>query len=377
VAARPFVCLTLAALVTPRTDLKGLCIAAMLVGASGLAISYVACTVGPVALLLQGQAWRWEWVTGFVSVLMIVPTAMWAWKDERCGPLCALLLVAGWTYPEVDNLACTEGALLLWLLRDAITPRISLLLRWATAGVGVIILVTVLANCWRSVFAQLAESGREAPYIGRLREAFRFGMTGVLLVVPYWFWMSRRRAPLVYAGAAAVFIGTSALMFPGSIKQLPTVGTRAEIEEFKDWREAIPASSSVLVIPATKSASFAWFTLGRPSYLSVDQSAGVVFSPATAQEVRRRSEVLLPVSEPDWQILTQIEQSRAGKRKKVQTPVKLTAAALAGICRDSKLGFVIAAENVGFEPLTHHYASGWNNWNLYDCRRVRGEAPAA
>jgi len=199
----------------------------------------------------------------------------------------------------------------------------------------------------------------------------------VVTVVPLWVWMRNTRVPMVRSAAAAAFLAAAALVLPGSLKQLRTSGSAAEIEEFKDWRDRIPPDSTVLVIPATKSASFAWFTLVRPSYLSVDQSAGVVFSPLTAQEVRRRSEVLRPVSEPDWRILTQIEQARAGNGQKGQAPYKLTAAALSAICGDPQLGFVVAAENVGFHPLTHHHPGNWNNWNLYDCRLVRSEAPAA
>jgi hypothetical protein len=116
--------------------------------------------------------------------------------------------------------------------------------------------------------------------------------------------------------------------------------------------------------------------LGRPSYLSVDQSSGVVFSRATAQEVRRRSQVLLAVAEPDWQILTQIEQERAGLRKKVPEPKPLTAASLSDICRDPELGFVIAKPKLAFDPAIHRHLGNWKDWNLYDCRRVRAEPQA-
>lgn len=376
-AARPFVCLILAALVTPRQSVRRLCLAAMLVGACGLAVAAVASMVGPVALLLQGQAWRWMWITGFVSVLLIVPTALAVWKEKRCGPLCALLLLAGWTYGDVDGLACAEGALILWMARDFVTPNISRLLGFAAWALAAIVVAAVLGNFHRAAVTSIVEPGRVAMLIARIREAFGLGMTSVLLVVPCWLWLTKDRRPLIHAGVAAVFLVAAAMVLPGSVRQWRTAGTSAEIDEFRDWRAVIPPRSNVLTIPGTKSAAFAWFTLQRPSYLSVDQSAGVVYSPLTAQEVRRRSEVLLPVSEPDWRILTQIEQSRAGTRKKDREPAKLTAAALEDICRDPQLGFVIAAENVGFHPLTHHHPGNWNDWNLYDCRRVRDEVPSA
>jgi hypothetical protein len=375
ITARPFVCLTLTALVINHERTRKLCLAAMLVGASGLALAYIACTIGPVAILLQGQAWRWIWITGFTSVLLIPPTGLQMWGDSKCGPLCALLLVLGWTYTGVDGLACAEGALILWLAREYISEQASRYLLWAAAAIGVILIATVLANCWTFASSPNLESGRESVVVARLREVFGLGIPAIVLVVPFWYWIRKHGTLASRAAASAAFIATSVVILPGSVKQLSTVGTRPEIEAFKDWRERIPANSSALFVPTTKSASFAWFTLGRPSYLSVDQSSGVVFSRATALEVRRRSEVLLPVSEPDWQILTQIEQEPAGLRKKEPAPRPLTAAALTKICADPQLGFVMAKENVGFDPLPHRHAGAWKDWNLYDCRHVRSEPP--
>jgi len=46
-------------------------------------------------------------------------------------------------------------------------------------------------------------------------------------------------------------------------------------------------------------------------------------------------------------------------------------------CTDPQLGFVIAKENVGFDPMVHTHSGPWKNWNLYDCRTVRLQAPVA
>jgi hypothetical protein len=108
----------------------------------------------------------------------------------------------------------------------------------------------------------------------------------------------------------------------------------------------------------------------------VNQSSGVIFSRATAFEVRRRSEVLLPIMEPDWKILSHITQEAHGKKLENLTR-PLTSKVLAQICGDAQLGFVIAKDNIGFDPITHTHAGAWKNWNLYDCRRVRSTAPPA
>jgi len=348
-----------------------------------MAVGAIACTVGPIAVLLQGQAWRWMWVTAFVSVLLLAPTLGRVWRDDRCGPLCATLLVLGWTCPTVDGLACVGGALILWLLRPYISVAAAKYLKWAAGAVGALILIWMLANCWTFAWAPIPESGRESIVIGRLREIFGMGVSGLLLT--WLFWRGIRRLHSVWAISltCAFFLAAAAWILPGSVKQLETVGTPAEMHDFADWRAAIPPSSTVLLIPTRKSASFTWFTLERPSYISVDQSAGVVFSRATSLEVRRRSEVLLPLMYPDWKILTSILEARSRRSKggsgvtSIPEPKPLTTEALVGVCGDPELDFVIAKEDVGFDPLRHTHHGSFKDWNLYDCRRVRSAVPAA
>ena len=104
-----------------------------------------------------------------------------------------------------------------------------------------------------------------------------------------------------------------------------------------------------------------WFTLDRPNDLSLDQSAGVVFSRATALEVQRRSQVLLPLMDFDWKLLSRSQSP----------PRPLTATSLMQVCADPRLGFVVSPEKVGFGAKPHLAADALKDWNLYDCRKVR------
>jgi len=384
VAARPFVCLTLSALVVRDPQIRRLCIAAMLVGAAGLVITLIAGTLGPVAILVQGQAWRWMWVTGFVSVVLIVPTVMQVWRDERTGPLCAVLMLLSWTFGAVDGLAAADAALALWLVRSQIGERTGQFVRVAGGLVVIVILVWVVMNCWGFLNASVPETGRESLAVGRLREMFGLGGAPVFLVIPCWYWLEKAASPLAALSLAAVLFAAALTVLPGSLKQLEAVGTPAEIADFSDWRAAIPPTSTVLLVPTTKFASFMWFSLGRPSYLTVDQSSGVVFSPTTAQEVRRRSAVLAPLGPPDWKILTAIKAAEHDREaglppKPAPKPRALTAGILVQICGDPQLGFVVAQEDLGFQPMVHRHVGDKKDWKLYDCRKVRSEtgAPAA
>ena len=371
--ARPFVSLTLGALAVEDPRMRKLCLAAMLVGASGLAIALIASVFGPLAVLLQGQAWRWVWVTGFTAILLLVPSVLRIWRDSTCGPLCALLLLAGWTCSSVDGLVCTEAALGLWLVRAHLGIRASGYLRWAAGAAGGLLVAWTLAKSWP--FSPASPDTGNA-LLARMREFFDWGLPGLLIFGFCWRWISHSRSTLVVALAAAFFLVCSLLVLPESFHQSSTAVTAANPEEFADWRNAIPPSSNVLILPTRKSAAFSWFTLQRPSYLSVDQSAGVVFSRVTALEVRRRSEVLRPVMEPDWEILSHIAEKARGTRK--PAPARpLSTQILAGICSDPQLGFVIAQEKLGLDSIPHAQAGIWKDWSLYDCRRVRSPAPAA
>ena len=374
--ARPFLCLAFSAWVFDDDRVRRLCIGAMLVGAAALAVAFIAGAIGPVAILLQGQAWRWFWVTGFVSVLMLAPTAVRAWRDGTCGPFCAALIIAGWTFAAVHGAVMVALALLLWGLRSRIEIRRGALLRWAAYTLIAVMAAWVLANSWSLITSPRAVSSSEPLWVDRVRSILGMQVSTIFLFAFFWYWVRSSRA-LWRPALAVVLLSVSVPLFlPGAFTWSATTGSDAEIAEFADWRNAVAETGNVLIIPARKSAAFVWLTLERPSYLSVNQSAGVIFSRPTALEIRRRSAVLLPVTDPDWKILSQLTQETGGKKLE-NLPRPLTSQNLAAICVDPVLSFVIAKENVGFDPIRHTQGHLWKDWHLYDCRRVRSAAPPA
>lgn len=373
--ARPLLSLAVTAIVIQDERIRRLCVTAMTIGVAGLAVAFIAGKVGPVAMLLEGQAWRWMWIASFVGVLLLAPTALAAWRDEKCGPLCACLLVSAWVFPAIPSAWPQLLALVLWSARSHIDLGYSRYLRWAAAMFVLIAVVWTIGTAWNGLTSPLAESGRDPKWIAELRAVCGLQIPALMLVGLFWFGIkvgsTSWRAAL--AGIVAVL---ATLILPGSLKQVGSLSTSKEIQEFADWRNAIPPTSSVLVVPTGNSASFIWFTLGRPSYMSVDQSAGVVFSNATAVEIRRRSNVLLPISDPVWQLLKRNLQTAHGKEPQ-QISRPLTTKALIEICGDPQLGFVVARENLGFDSIRHTHAGLWKDWNLYDCRRVRSGSAAS
>jgi hypothetical protein len=333
---RPLLSLSLSVLVIDDPQARKAGATAILVGAAGLILALIASLVGPVAILLQGQAWRWVWVTTFASVLFLTPTFRALWRAERCGLLCVLLVICGWTFSTIGGTLCVAFAIILWLMRDFIGYPAAKVLR----GMGI---------WWKSLL--------HAP-------AIAFGL------------LTRRNTlAITQLLALSGLIGACLFCLPRALDNGTDGGIRAEIDAYSDWRHIIPPDANVFVAPDRNSAAFAWFTLQRPSYLTVDQSSGVVFSRATALEVKRRSQVLLPLMDPDWKVLSNMAQPSRGKTSPSVRP--LTRERLMSICRDPQLNFVVGTENIGFEPLRHARARGLHDWYLYDCRIVDGADPTA
>jgi hypothetical protein len=343
--ARPLISLAMSALVTSDARTRRLCISAMMVGGTGLIIGLIASAVGPVSILLQGQAWRWVWVAGLVGVLLLSPTFFALWRSRPYGRVCAILVISGWTFPVIYGSACLAGALLLWLMRNAINDRAAKILD-------------------ESAIAISDQMGAFIVGPGRLGAGFLR-------------WFGGNRSLLTLRLACMVLIALLVHFLPRALQDRGKEGTIAQIEEFADWRAAIPLDSNVFIVPAHNSATFAWFTLERPSYLTVDQSSGVVFSRATALEVRRRAQVLLPLMDPDWKLLANMSETHQAKRKTTASIRPLSKDRLISLCHDPRLGFVVAREDLGFDPLRHLQAGPWQNWNLYDCRRVHASSPSA
>jgi hypothetical protein len=352
-AARPFVSLTLAALAATDARDRKLYVVAMLIGATGLAVALIAGAIGPVAILVQGQAWRWIWLTSFVAVLSIAPTAMSLWRDPQCGPLTAVLLVSGWTwnYSGADNLLLIEFALLLWLIKDRL---------W------------IISHGWNSAPASTLHPDIDSGVASRIREFFAPGLSAVVLAGCAAWLILRSHSAATRGAVLAVLFIAALLVVSGSLKQRAHAGgTPQEVAEFAEWSRHIPPNSNVLIVPLPVNAAFAWFTLNRPNYMSVDQSSGVVFARATALEIRRRSEILLPIADPDWKIMTRINAREQGRPQTAAPPKKLTVESLIEVCADPQLGFVVAKEELAYAHSHHDQAGRWENWNLYDCGRIR------
>lgn len=373
--ARPFLSLlaTLAVAADPRICKLGL--SALLVGFAGLAVALIAGTIGPVAILVQGQAWRWVWITDLISILLLVPTLALVCQEKRGGRLCAVLLLSAWLVPRSIGLVLFACLPAIWLPRSAFTPLISRYLRWAAVAVAAAVLVGAIVNCWTIVNAPVSESEHTFPVFTKLSNCFELGLPAVLFVAVVAWIVNKGASVWLPVLVSACLVALLIVILPFTLRARTASASAADREEFSDWIRAIPPTSTVYVPSFKDNGLFVWLTLGRTNYLSTNQSSGVVFSRPIALEIARRSTVLLPLEDPSWKILTRLTKSRANPANKAPTGWRpLTVQRLEQVCTDPLLGFVVARERIGFDALPHTSPGIWNGWNLYDCNRVRSAA---
>ena len=377
--ARPFLTIGLVVLTLgddPR--IRKLCVGATWVGASGLAVAAIASSLGPVAILLQGQAWRWDWVTTLVGVILLPAVFLRCWRATSVGPVCAVLAVLAWTFAPVDGTLTLAAALLLWTLRGRLGRTLDLYFRWSAIAIVGLALAWGVGDSWMYLATNF-NWNRGSIVVQRLNDILGLKIPALLLFLGLERLLQRVRTIALPATLTAVFAGALVFTVPFTFGTpgIPILIPRPDA--FSNWRRAIPPSANVFVDDGSDSPLFAWFTLRRPNYLSIDQSAGVVFSRRTALEIARRAEVLRPLMFPDYRVLDKRHATRhqAAARPKLPWPKPLTVPLLERICSDPALGFVIAHPDLGFDAIPHTAKDVWKGWNLYDCEHVRASMRGA
>ena len=183
--ARPFLSLSLSVLAIDDARVRKVGATAILVGAAGLVVALIASLVGPVSVLLQGQAWRWVWVTSFAGVLLLVPTLQALWRTDGCGALCVLLVICGWTFSTIGGTICLAFALILWLVRRLHQRSSGEVSAWYGGTIGI-----SLAHDDRSAHVPNPESSAGDGVVARDR---RDSSLAVCTACPVRFTMGRRR----------------------------------------------------------------------------------------------------------------------------------------------------------------------------------------
>ena len=348
----------------PLTDdarIKRVAMATAIVGAGGLLAAIVAGKYAPVALLLQVQPWRALWLASVIANLLVPVAAVSAWrKDAYASASALLLLVAVFSLSATSAVAASAAALFLVSL-----PRRERLAhgRLVLAGAAAALLLTILFTVMSAVTITRipAWGGAAGATLEHIRNVLGLTWPGLLIALGVWLLTA---APPTWLRTSTAFLALTAmagLTTSAVAREFLAEGFAGERHaQFADWRTIIPPGANVLW-PTTP--GMIWFVLERPSYISVTQLAGVIFSRDLALEGLKRVRFLAGYADTDWLMG---DPNLAGTR-----PAALTAAILHRTCGDRKLGFVVAPEQLNDRAPSHAWPYPSRRIYLYDCADYR------
>jgi hypothetical protein len=261
-------------------QVRRVCIAALAAVVLGMLFAVVECDWLHVALAGQLQTWRWLWLLGVMSTLLLPTIAIDCWQSGDLGRAAALallgaLLITTNEMGAVPALFACVTALVATGPRDAFPARMLL-----AAAVGMLVLsVVVLVMDFPDVRSQweTVRGGRN-PYLVRIGEAQALAFGGllpaaVLALACFSVPRATRRGAVLLTGLGGVLL-LSVLSY-GVQTWTHHKYSDNRVQAFAPWRLAIPESADVLWPDPPPTA---WFELGRASYWSLYQMAGMVFS---------------------------------------------------------------------------------------------------
>jgi hypothetical protein len=315
-----------------------LCQASLLTMASGLLLTFIACDELHLVLATQLQPWRWQWLGTATAALLLPLIVRTCWRTDLIGRTTVPLLCAAWIFAANEFAAVAAlAAVGSVALRRRLKPREARLVFGGACA------LLAIAMVWR-IASNLEFT--DSHYIDFsipvwLRRAMSFAHDGgapmAALLLTSWLAHRNggRNALLVLAIVATV---AAAALLPyawlqWNIREFP----QGRVAQFAPWRARIPPGSDVFW-PELPIA--AWMLLDRPSYLSALQSAGIVFSRATAFELQRRAIALSSILPPD----SFLGWNGAG------ASLNLSLQQLRGVCQLAAFEFLVTRADLGVTP---------------------------
>jgi hypothetical protein len=333
----------------------------LLIGILGLLLAALPALDRQFDLLLLAQSWRWPWLSRFIAVALLPVTLATLWKEGAAGRACALLVASAWLLSSYLSGLLAALSLAVWSARGHLNARTQATVLWcsyAAIMAAAIMVFTVsiqalsldfdtnMGPAWVQRLMDVA--GRPGPM------AFLVGITWLAL------WRTRVTLMPLLIGLLGLVGAVGSLGYARTVMADQALGAHHH-RALAPWRAVIPRDSEILFF---QNLPFVWILLERKSFLSVSQSAGVMYSPAATTELVRRAESLEALVDPDWWL--------RGPRSEGETPPKaLSATILRQICQDHTLGFVVDSTKLADYRLRAEWPSKGQFVYLYDCNDFR------
>jgi hypothetical protein len=336
-------------------------LASLIVGVGGLLTSYVGSDLVPIEIVLQGQPWRVLWLATAIATILLPSTIFQAWRSGATGRAAALLLLTTlFALDATADLVATTAATACLLARTAPSNSIGRLLVVASA---LALATTVVANMLGviDVLRVPVFGGAGDARLETVRNVAAFALPAFLVAGLAWFLTRPDRSSLAVATAAVLAVALNAFVWRPALSEFATgayFGDR--YRAFESWRGRIPEGTNVLWPTAPVGV---WYLLERPSYISISQLAGIVFSRDLALEGARRAERLSSFFDPRWVM------GDPAHAEQVLKP--LTTQVLQSVCAIPEIGFVVSGTKLPEAVATEAWPDSSHYISLYDCSTLR------
>ena len=362
-----------AAWLTEDVRFRRILLAACLTGLAGLMVAVVGGDWLHSVLVLQVQPWRTLWLMYVVGWGAVAWLVLELWQPAR---FAVLGLAAAWFLRESSGSAILLLTVLLYWQRANLRPGIVRLAEVLLAGA---IVFYVVWSVWDldTVYAAVYPDDELSAFETLLVWRGALGKEDALLSLAgglsaYFLWRSKWRPARSVVLPICVAVLAFFAVIDGWDRRSPEL---VDLESGNVWgatpfNEYIPQGASVYWLDGAQPT---WFLLGRPSYYSQHQSAGLVFSRQLAMEVYRRYSRVRQLGGRGAEF--ELFSGREAFLRKLDKSVQIGAATLKGMrdaCEDTELDYVVLPKRF----------SGWvtASWfspyfpegaYLYACERLR------
>jgi hypothetical protein len=360
----PLSALSVAGILIDTPTLRRLVLAALATGLSGLALAWIGGDWLHLVLIVQGQPWRWLWLSTVVATLTLPFSCVLLWQRGRLGRATAALLAAEYLLMHESFgawlIPLTFGALALsQYARAHLLPRAQgLVLLGAALVLAVAIVIEFLGYYINARVGYFPTEAYSMPmWMKQLRGASLYALfIPIVLVLVTWLAQSleQRSMLLLLSVVLVVLIGAEA---PAVWAQWEHQNFTAEDKaEFASWRSRIPPNSEVLYTP---NPLLSWVLLERPSYISDAQSASVLFSRPAAMAFLERA---VPLK--DFLVAEDVTHMNSELKTTEREPT------LAAVCEAAPVRFVVSHNDLQATPVDEIPASfhrPYGGLKLYQC----------
>jgi hypothetical protein len=262
-----------------RQALRDLCLAGLLTVSGGVLIAIVESDGLHVILAAQVQFWRWLWLSGVLAALLAPVIALDCWRAGGLSRAAIVLIVAAWLnipglYAVLAALGACSCAAAARSMDNPRVVNVMLLSCYALLAISLAVAVVAIHDSLLqpgsrhggSLYSRFVQTARLLSYNGLL--------PALLLALACWLLDTGVRGALLVAALGVV---ACLAMAPQAFARWTQVAYPPQrIAAFAAWRAAVPPGIPVLWPEDPPMDD--WFVLERPSYWSLYQMAGMVFS---------------------------------------------------------------------------------------------------